>query len=192
MNKSDLMEWLRDNQIDFPESATVRHLRSLYEDHVGAQGRAPRASDSDPLPEQEDPLDMELRVLQKRKMIADLRRELDNFDNEQMQARPPIISDVLGSVPKFSGSDTCDANRWLNDFESTCESVGGDDDFMYKCIRRLMEPGTEADWFLRVDKSANYQDFRVSFLDNFGHNYTVAEVIDRLRKTTFDAARIFS
>ncbi|XP_062535678.1 uncharacterized protein LOC134204898 [Armigeres subalbatus] len=164
----------------------MRHLRVLYEDHVGAQGGAPNEEDGSSVHEED--LDVELRVLQKRKMIANLRRELE--DIEQAQGKPPTIQDVIGSVQRFSGGDTSDANRWLNDFESACDSLEGDDDFKLKCVRRLMEPGTEAEWFLRVDKSANYRQFRVNFLDNFGHVYTVAEIVDKLRKTTFDASQM--
>ncbi|XP_065076560.1 uncharacterized protein LOC135700098 [Ochlerotatus camptorhynchus] len=195
MNKADLMEWLRENQIDFPPSATVRLLRSLYKSHIGAQGGTPNDNEDDGDGDgdgsssgHEDPLDLELRMLQKRKMIANLRRELE--DIEQTQGKPPTIQDVMNSVARFSGGDTCDANRWLSDFESACGSLGGNDDFKFKCIRRLMEPGTEAEWFLRVDKSKNYTEFRTSFLDNFGHTYTVAEIVDKLRKTTYDALQM--
>lgn len=190
MTKSNLIEWLQENQIDFPPSATVTHLRALYESHVGAQGGAPNDEEgsASPSENEEEQLDVELRVLKKRKMIADLRRELEDIG--QAQGNPPTIQDVIGSVSRFSGGDTSDANRWLSDFESACDSLGGDDDFKLKCARRLMEPGTEAEWFLRVDKSANYRQFRDSFLENFGHVYTVAEIVDKLRKTTFDTSKM--
>ncbi|XP_062559343.1 uncharacterized protein LOC134224113 [Armigeres subalbatus] len=53
-----------------------------------------------------------------------------------------------------------------------------------------MEPGTEAEWFLRVDNSLNYGDFRASFLENFGYRFSVAEIVDKLRKTTFEKSKM--
>ncbi|XP_055600441.1 uncharacterized protein LOC129749495 [Uranotaenia lowii] len=53
----------------------------------------------------------------------------------------------------------------------------------------MMEPGSEAELFLRVDRSRNYQEFRTSFLENFSHVHSVSEIIDMMKKTTFSAAK---
>ncbi|XP_058456037.1 uncharacterized protein LOC131433177 [Malaya genurostris] len=52
-----------------------------------------------------------------------------------------------------------------------------------------MEPGTEAEWFLRVDRSHSYEEFREHFLGCFGHRLSMSEVIDKLRRTTFSTCK---
>lgn len=187
LSKEELLKWLQEHDIEVPGSATVRHLRSLYDSHPDNQIANEDEKEDDEEGEQsqsdEEALDAEIRILRKKKQIADLRREL--VGNEQLFARPPDFQDVSCLVPSFAGSDSYVPERWLRDFERSCDSVKGDAEFRLKCIRRLMEPGTEAEWFLRVDRSTTYTGFRKKIRDNFGHTFTVAEIIDQLRKTTF-------
>lgn len=42
---------------------------------------------------------------------------------------------------------------------------------------------------MRTDDSANYSAIHANFLANFGHVYSVSEVIDKVRKTTFYSAK---
>ena len=125
--------------------------------------RRRRLCDEDPPGEddvnEEDQLDEEIRILQKRKQIADLRREL--AANDAMVMKQPDFQDIKHAIPKFSGSDLYDANKWMTDFERVCNAVNGDDFFRLKCIRRMMETGTEAEWFLRINKSTTYKEFRL-------------------------------
>lgn len=187
LTKEELVEWLRAHDVEFPETATVRHLRLLHASHPdyrdakndeeeggGGNNDGPEDEEAD----EEAGLDEQLRILQKKKQIADLRRELAG--SELPVARPPEFQDVRCLVPPFIGSDSYIPERWLSDFERACDSVGGDAVFRLKCIRRLMEPGTEAEWFLRIDRSTCYAEFRTSFLQNFGHTYSVAEIIDQI------------
>ena len=88
----------------------------------------------------------------------------------------------------YSGSDNYDAHKWLADFECACDSVDGDNAFCLKCIRRLMKPDSDAEC-LRIDNSVTYQQFRANFLQNFGHVYSVSDIINKLRKTTFNSAK---
>ncbi|XP_062701830.1 uncharacterized protein LOC134285296 [Aedes albopictus] len=184
MNKSELMVWLREHNVEFPISATVRHLRALYESQPRGKEVPECSNDGDSTTdEEEEQLDAEIRVLEKRKRIADLRREL--AETEVLPNKQPDFQDVKHTVPKFANSDFYNANKWITDFERACDAINGDDLFKLKCIRRMMEPGTEAEWVLRIDKSTTYKQFRDHFLENFGHVYSVAEVIDKLRKTPF-------
>ncbi|XP_036340662.1 uncharacterized protein LOC118750032 [Rhagoletis pomonella] len=52
-----------------------------------------------------------------------------------------------------------------------------------------MKSDSEAELFLRTDCSATYSEIRANFLANFGHIYSVSEVIDKLRKTIFQSAK---
>lgn len=189
MGREELVLWLQENEVEFPKTATLRHLRSLYESTRGAVGGAQGGTPEDEQSQlSDDELDLELRALEKRRKILALRRQLE--EEERQLVRQPEVKDVIGSIIRFSGGDTCDANRWLAEFESTCDALGGDDTFKLRCIRQLMEAGTEAEWFLRVDNSVNFREFRTSFLENFGYRYSVAEVIDKLRKTTFEKSKM--
>lgn len=197
MTKAELIEWLCEHGVEFPASATVKHLRALYESAEGVnkeneqQSEVNDASSQDgggsEAAEEERALDSELRILQKKKMIADLRREVAAL--EITTGKQPEFSDIKYSVRSFSGDDVIDAKKWIDDFEQSCNAVNGDDIFKLKCVRRLMEPGTEAETFLHVDKSTTYTDFKKNFVDNFGHVYSISEVIDKLRRTTFRAAK---
>lgn len=179
MSKEQLTEWLQAHEIEVPATATIRQLRTLYAEHT-------ENSEANMDAEEEEKLDNEVRILQKRKLIADLRREIADilpFD------KAPDFQDIKCLVPPFAGGDLCVPEKWLNDFECVCDTVGGGEDFRLKCIRRLMAPGTEAEWFLRIDRSASYAEFRRNFLANFGHTYTVGEVLDKLRKSTFVSSK---
>lgn len=181
------MDWLNERNVEIPATATIKHLRALYENHPEnmADHDEDEEEDQEDDNEEEIMLNAEIRILQKRKQIADLRREL--AANDALVGRPPDFHDVKCLVPLFAGGDSYIPERWLEDFERACDSVRGDAEFRLKCIRRLMEPGSEAEWFLRVDRSSTYNEFRRNFLENFGHSFTVAEIIDKLRKTTFSS-----
>lgn len=206
-SKAELMAWLRGRHIEFPPSATVRHLRILHDLEVQRERTANAAVDDDApaLDDQEQNggvrdndeerlLDAEIRILQKRRFVADLRREIAAIEAELnvvnvAPIKPPDFRDVKYSVPSFRGGESYDAGKWIRDFEQACDSVHGDDDFRLMCIRRLMEPGSEAELFLKVDRSRTYQEFRTSFLENFSHVHSVSEIIDIMKKTTFSSAK---
>ncbi|XP_055590817.1 uncharacterized protein LOC129742899 [Uranotaenia lowii] len=208
-SKNELMTWLEDRHIEFPSSATVRHLRALYdieiqrERRTNTEGELPSISGSperncgEEDNEEERQLDAEIRLLQKRRLVADLRREIAAIEAEfniynappAAPIKAPEFRDIKYSVPIFSGGAAYDAEKWIHDFEQACESIHGDGDFRFMAVRRMMEPGSEAELFLRVDRSRNYQEFRTSFLENFSHVHSVSEIIDMMKKTTFSAAK---
>lgn len=166
MTKAELITWLQNRHVEFPPSATVRHLRILFEqvtlrDKINAendQQNGGHDEEADSANEEERELDAEIRVLQKRKFIADLRREIAAIEAELNVAqvapiKPPDFRDIKYSVPCFRGGESYDAEKWIDDFEQACDSVHGDDEFRLMCVRRLMEPGYEGELFLRVDRS---------------------------------------
>ncbi|XP_062701701.1 uncharacterized protein LOC134285245 [Aedes albopictus] len=205
LSKAELIAWLQDRHIEFPPSVTVRHLRILFEQEMLRQQRH-NAAANDPQDggdqddedeaenEEERELNAEIRILQKRKFVADLRREIAAIEAQlnvvnAAPIKPPDFRDIKYSVPCFRGGESYDAEKWIDDFEQACDSVHGDDDFRLMCVRRLMEPGYEGELFLRVDRSKTYQEFKDSFLENFSHVHSVSEVIDTMKKTTFSAAK---
>lgn len=211
MNRADLMNWLRENNISYAATFTNQQLRRLYDENValeldervddneGGVGDEIQNEQRDQeninkrfqLEDEEAELDRELRILRKRQQLAQLRRELEGdlpYFAAEVHHRPKF-SDIEHSVSLFNGSDTYDANKWLDDFERVCDSVNGDDIFRLKCIRRLMKPDSDAEWFLRTDSSNNYQQFRDNFLTNFGHIYSVAEVIEKMRTTIYNPTK---
>lgn len=143
------------------------------------------------LAEQEAEIEAEIRVLEKRKKLIELRRELALLEGPSVNTKPmpPKFKDIKHSVPYFSGDDAYDATKWIKAFERACESVHGDDLFRLQSVKRLMVAGSTAETFLIVDESATYEEFRRNFLGNFGHSYSVSDVIDRMRKTPFSSAK---
>ncbi|XP_065078077.1 uncharacterized protein LOC135701230 [Ochlerotatus camptorhynchus] len=65
----------------------------------------------------EEALDEEIWILQKKKKIADLRRELAS--NEFLYARPPDFQDVKCLVPLFAGSDSYVPQKIVNKLKKT-------------------------------------------------------------------------
>jgi hypothetical protein len=80
--------------------------------------------------------------------------------------------------------------KWLTDFERACDAVNDADAFKLRCIRLLMKPASEGELFLRVDRSANYAEFRDNFLKTFGYDYTMAEIISQLKANVYVPGKI--
>lgn len=145
--------------------------------------------------DEEMAIDAEIRLLEKRKKLAELRRELhSDSENVNMNTNTNTntkidFNDIKHSIVPFSNSEEYDAHKWIEDFERSCDTVNSDAAFRLKSIRRLMKPDSEGELFLRVDDSKTYQQFRANFLENFGHNYTISDVLNRMRKTTFNSAK---
>ena len=78
----------------------------------------------------------------------------------------------------FNGDGVYDAAKWISDFERVCAPFDVDDKFRLKCIRRLMQ--------INHDKSITYLEFKENFLKNFGHVFSVVEVIYMLKNTKFN------
>lgn len=134
--------------------------------------------------------DAELRILAKRAQIAQLQAELATLGHNtttttNFTVREPLFDDIKHCVVPFSGPNEYDAYKWLDDFERACAPLNCDDVFRLKCMQRLMKPDTEAEWFIRVDKSTTYSEFRANFLVNFGHRFTSTEITDRMKKTFY-------
>lgn len=184
MNKDELMVWLWERHVEFPPYATVQHLRILYEQEMirkrlnelvlneeeerqSYDGEATEENnDDDEWEKEEARLNAELRVLTKRKLVADLRREIAAIEQNAnvVPVKQPDFMDIKYAVPCFSGSEAYDANKWLLDFERACDSVRGNDDFRLRCIRRLMEPGSEAEiFFVWIDRQLTRRSRLVSW-----------------------------
>lgn len=138
---------------------------------------------------EEESIDEQLRVAEKKLKLFRLQCELMKFSKPLSNATKSDFDDVKHSMPQFTNSDEYDANKWISDFERACDTVNGDDVFRLKAIKRMMKPNTEAEWFLRIDTSQSYIGFRENFLANFGHIYTISEVMEKLKKTTFNASK---
>lgn len=225
MNKSEIQDWLKEQNVDFSPTATLTQLRKLYNEKFRELNQRDNNSVEDEnsdnsgdnedvfdrsilqqelqnndqvsknnpinrfasLAEEEADIDAQLRVLEKRRRLKQLQQELASTPNVLANAK---FEDIQHYITPFAGDEAYDARKWLENFERACDSVNGDDVYRLKSIRRLMKTDSAAELFLRVDNSTNYLQFRKNFLSNFGHAYTVSEVIDKLRKTTFCSSKL--
>ena len=149
--------------------------------------RIPSKSQLEILREEEELLNAKLRIAEKKKKIM----ELETVSLAPIMAKMlrPTYKDIEHLVPMFANSFECDAYKWLADFERACAAVNADELTMMKFFRQSMRKESEGELFLRSDASANYPELRDSFLTNFGHVYSVCEIIDLLRKTTFRSCK---
>lgn len=173
---------------------------------VPAQGGAPLTPE-----EEEAELDRQIRIEEKRQRLAMLRAQpaipapplaqpampvptippvaVPALPVAMVQPTPLRFSDIEHGVSPFTSSVDYDARKWLEDFEGACDSVGADDAFRYRSMRRLMKIGSDADLFLRTTKARTYPDLRAGFLENFGQEYDPRDVMKRLERTRFDPAK---
>lgn len=241
MTKEQLIQALTEAKVQFPSTATIQQMRSLYaeEKKKGTVFNVPTQSSVSTPSSQNDAnvtidgemvandtsvsasnananeasgltvpaatiqsndksfetdllndeaaIDAEIRLLEKQKRLAELRRELSS---ETQSVHHKIdFNDIKHSVIPFSNSEEYDAHKWIKDFERACDTVNSDESFRLKSIRRLMKADSEGVLFLRIDNSSTYQQFRANFLANFGHQYTISDVINKLKSTTFALAK---
>lgn len=208
MSRIELVDFLNERHIPFARNASIAALRQLMEEAKARQREDDNHSEHSvemvrqELPlnrnalapngdDDEGALDAEIRILMKQRQIAQLRAEIaaanEAIGGNGIQAnRMPTFSDIQHAILPFANSEEYDGNKWIDDFERACESVDGDLLFRLKCVRRLMKPESEAELFLRTDKSANYMEFRRNFLINFGQTFTVAEILEKMRRSCFD------
>lgn len=139
--------------------------------------------------DEEARLDAEIRLMRKRQLLAELKRELAETENVPMMRSKFDFNDIQHSVVPFSGNDCYDANKWISDFERACAPYELDENTLLKTVRRLMKRDTDAELFLHIDTSVTYGQFRTNFLNNFGHEYSISEIIDKLKKTTFNSSK---
>lgn len=132
-------------------------------------------------------LELEIRLIRQRKLLAELRGDnnpvvnTDTNTNRRITNNQPTYHDIKRSVFLFSNTTEYDANKWIMDYENACDSVHGDDAFRFKCVRRFMKEDTDADLFLRTDHSTSYAEFKENFLANFGHRYTLDDIMERMK-----------
>lgn len=139
--------------------------------------------------DEERRLDEEIRILQKRKKMIELMRELNVNENIPLQRAKVNFDDIQHSIVPFSGFDNYDAHKWIEDFERACDPYEIDDQQRLNFIRRLMKIGSEAETFLRIDKSITYGEFRINFLSNFSHQYSLLQIIEKLKKYKYDSSK---
>ncbi|XP_041449371.1 uncharacterized protein LOC121404204 [Drosophila obscura] len=200
MDKEKITEWLLENEIIFPASATLRQLRKLaisggmeevsgslekleIENHhnVNIEGKVSESDQMDDLKDEEDLLDAAIRVAEKKKKLAAL-MTMDNNVTDDIRMVKQLV------VP-FSASENDEGSKWILDFERMCRGVNESNHFRLRCVRMLMKAGTEADLFMRVDKSKTYDEFKENFLKTFGRSNSTADVVLLLKETTFNPGK---
>lgn len=132
---------------------------------------------------EEELLTAKLRLMSKQKQLFEMETQMLGPITQKLLK--PNYDDVKHLISSFSNADEYDAHKWLDDFERACDSVNADQSTRLTFFRQSMKSNSDAELFLRTDHSATYSDIRTHFLANFGHVFSISEVIDRLRKTTF-------
>ncbi|KAH8349341.1 hypothetical protein KR084_000588, partial [Drosophila pseudotakahashii] len=200
MDKSKIVEWLQANEIVFPTSATLRQLRKLALD-AGCQEAADipentfeeedtkidvlshgtASEDIDELEEEEALLDAAIRVAKKKKILSGLMQN-DNKTTDDIRMVKQLMT-------PFSATENEEALKWISDFERICRDVNECKNFQLRCVRMLMKPGTDADLFLRVDRSNTYDEFKENFVKTFGRGNSTADIVLLLKETIFNPGK---
>jgi len=176
MGKKQIIEWLQANEISFPASATLRQLRKLALDagcqkaadipentleeedakiDILSQGTASEDIHIHTLEEEEALLDAAIRVAEKKKILAGLMQNNNKTTDDIRMVKQLMVP--------FSATENEEALKWILDFERICRDVNECKNFELRCVRMLMKPGTDADLFVRVDRSSIYDEFKKNY-----------------------------
>lgn len=124
-------------------------------------------------------LDEQIAVLEKRKKMLLLQKELQALELDATSARQRItVMDIDGMVPKFSGDNAYPVEKWINDFDNAVKVGHKDDHFKYMCMRRLLS-GTAA-IFLRTSIASNYCELKAALVKQFHRNVSTNDVYKEL------------
>lgn len=101
---------------------------------------------------EEEIIDAKLRLLQKKKQIADLEAGLSSNSSNvyapiAQYLLKPNYKDIKHLFPMYSGPEEYDARKWLSDFERACDSVNADQITRLKFFRQSMKPMSDAESF---------------------------------------------
>lgn len=94
----------------------------------------------------------------------------------------PIRMDMTAieaMVSQFSGDDTYDVYKWMNDLDDAFGILQFDNQTKFIAMRRLLS-GT-AKLFVRTVAAVNYDELRDALIDEFGRRYSNDEVYIQLR-----------
>ncbi|XP_033238915.1 uncharacterized protein [Drosophila pseudoobscura] len=191
IDKEKIVEWLLEKEIIFPARATLRQLRKLAisggmdevseslvnKSDIESEEKVSENEQIDDMKE-EELLDAAIRVAEKKKKLAAL-MVMDNHVTDDIRMVKQLIA-------PFSASENDEASEWVLNFERICGGVNESSNFKLRCVRMLMKAGTEADLFMRVDKSKTYDEFKGNFLKTFGRSNSTADVVLLLKETFFN------
>ncbi|XP_067644901.1 uncharacterized protein [Eurosta solidaginis] len=188
LTKLEVQNALQKVGIEYPATATVSQLRALLEEDDSDSGVAAAAAvggeyhDGDGnVGETDDAenLDEQIAVLEKRKKMLLLQKELQASELDATSARQRItVMDIDGMVPKFSGDNAYPVEKWINDFENAVKVGHKDDHFKYMCMHRLLS-GTAA-IFLRTSIASNYCELKAALVKQFHRNVSTNDVYQEL------------
>ncbi|XP_036347795.1 uncharacterized protein LOC118757168 [Rhagoletis pomonella] len=188
LTKLELQTALEKAGIEYPATATVSQLRALLDEDDGDSGvtaatdAGGEAHDGEGNVEETDDtqnLDEQIAVLEKRKKMLLLQKELQALELEATSARQRItVMDIDGMVPKFSGDNAYPVEKWINDFENAVRVGNKDDHFKYMCMRRLLS-GTAA-IFLRTSVASNYCELKAALVKQFHRDVSTNDVYKEL------------
>ncbi|XP_033237258.1 uncharacterized protein [Drosophila pseudoobscura] len=208
IEKQQLLNWMDGQGIAHSSNATLRQLQKLaYENgYVPDRPTSPvvqtkfnASSDNDPdipadpnlendadtltpvvgkarIPEEEE-LDAAIRILQKRALLT------------KLMAESSSVKEVIRAMVPFSNPRDQDAGLWIMKLERACSAVDESDAYKLRCARLLMAPNSEADTFMRLDTSENYDQFKTNFLKTFDKACSTTELVMQLQKTFYIPAK---
>ncbi|XP_059217077.1 uncharacterized protein LOC131994324 [Stomoxys calcitrans] len=125
-----------------------------------------------------DELESEIRVLRLKQEMLALRNQIESLENGGKKVSTNINYDELSMmVPKFSGNDGRNIEKWINSFESY--TINMTDQEKYMCLRYLLV-GTARE-FMENSNYKEYKELKRSLLDIFKRTVTQEEVYQKLR-----------
>ena len=135
----------------------------------------------------------ELRqLLQKKKEIRDLRRQLAELEIENCPSKPSFVNfkDVEESMQIFSGDDKVQIKNWFKQFEEMADVLKWDKKLNFLYAKRLLT-GT-AKLFLRTVHVQSYLELKTALIKEFSKTVTCADIHNEIKKPEKDKKRKFA
>lgn len=130
---------------------------------------------------EEQEIEKQISVLKKKRELVALQRELQLLEYRRFD-----FTAFESMVNPFTGDDTYDVDKWLNDLEDSFAVFNCNDRDKLVAARRLIK-GT-AKVFLRTIRVNTYNELKEELITEFRHAYTAHEVYQQLKARTLQTS----
>lgn len=173
--REEIIPALNEAGVEFPETASIAQLRTLYQREILNREQENEDDDRDENGEHfdEEEIDRQLRILRKQRELTQLKAELGaveqrHFDFHAFEAM----------VHHFSGDDSYDILKWFGDIEDTFDMLGGSERDKFVSTRRVLK-GT-AKSFVDNITSHTYDELKQELVAEFHKTFTMQDVFKQL------------
>uniref|UniRef100_A0A182SYQ3 Retrotransposon gag domain-containing protein n=1 Tax=Anopheles maculatus TaxID=74869 RepID=A0A182SYQ3_9DIPT len=136
--------------------------------------------------------DDEIRVLQQRLELLELRQRTQALEIQLDRSLPPVppslpspiappvcVPNLQELVETFNGDSGVGVEEWFRDFERACSLYRISEEVKFVCMRRLLTD--TAALFAKTSDACTYDDLKIALIQTFAKKPSVEDVFRKLR-----------